>query len=174
MTTSGPARGRGADTLDAVPAPDDPTSPDPTAPRPGDAFRHVPKAEGEPIRVARDLVERVWTNSARFPRDAVDAYLATVVPESARAMNERNNIHGIGLRVAGPEAFAGLPIVVITGDEDPRHPRATDAEVATFVGAEFVWLPDVGLPGHGHMQMIEHGNLAIADLFDRWLIERGL
>ena len=135
-----------------------------------------PLAHGEhaPIVTPRAVIEQMWMNSARFPREAADAYVATVVPESPRAMNERNNIGGSGITVAGPEVFAGLPIVVITGDEDPRHPRETDEAVAGYVGGEFVWLPDAGLSGYGHMQMIERDNLAIADLIERWLENRGL
>ena len=125
--------------------------------------------EDAAIAVPRELIAQVWTNSTRFPHDAEDTYIATVVPESARSMNERNNIHGSGIAVAGPEVFAGIPILVVTGDEDPRHPRETDAAVAAYTGADFIWLPDAGLAGHGHMQMIEHGNLAIADLIEHWL-----
>ena len=131
--------------------------------------RPIAHPEDAAIRVPRDLIAQVWMNSARFPHAAADAYLATVVPESARAMNERNNILGRGIRIAGPAALAGVPILVVTGDEDPRHPRQTDADIADYLGADFIWLPDAGLPGHGHMQMLEHGNLAIADLFENWL-----
>ena len=136
--------------------------------------RPLAHTEDAAISVPRDLIAQVWTNSARFPRDAEDAYVASVVPESARSMNERNNIHGHGIAVAGPEVFAGMPILVVTGDEDPRHPRETDEAVAAYTGADFIWLPDAGLPGHGHMQMIEHGNLAIADLIEHWLEARNL
>jgi pimeloyl-ACP methyl ester carboxylesterase len=130
--------------------------------------------EHEPLAVPRAQIEAAWMNSTHFPHEAAEAYVATVIPEAARSMNERSNIGGCGIGVAGPEVFAGTPIVVITGDEDPRHPRETDEAVAAFVGADFIWLPDAGLAGHGHMQMIEHGNLAIADLIERWLEKRGL
>ena len=61
------------------------------------------------------------------------------------------------------EALAGIPILVITGDSDPRHPRAVDEEVAAYFGADFIWLADRGLTGHGHMMMIEHGHDVVAD-----------
>jgi pimeloyl-ACP methyl ester carboxylesterase len=137
------------------------------------AGRPLAHPEHAPIVTPRAVIEQMWMNSTHFPREAADAYLATVVPESPRAMNERNNIGGSGIAVAGPEVFDGLPIVVITGDEDPRHPRETDEAIADYVGGEFIWLPDIGLPGHGHMQMIERGNLAIADVIECCLEERG-
>jgi pimeloyl-ACP methyl ester carboxylesterase len=133
------------------------------------AGRPLAHPETAAIAVPRALVAQVWSNSDRFPHHAEDVYVGTIVPESARAMNERNNLHGSGIAVAGAEVFAGLPILVVTGDQDPRHPRETDEAVAAFTGADFIWLPDAGLTGHGHMQMIEHGNLAIADLFETWL-----
>jgi pimeloyl-ACP methyl ester carboxylesterase len=136
--------------------------------------RPLAHPENTAIHAPRELVAQVWSNSTRFPSEAEDAYLATIVPESARAMNERNNIHGSGLAVAGPAVFAGTPILIVTGDEDPRHPRVTDEAIAAYTGAEFIWLPDVGLAGHGHMQMLEHGNLAIADLIEEWLEARDL
>jgi pimeloyl-ACP methyl ester carboxylesterase len=127
-----------------------------------------------PVVPARETALAMWANSARFPYDAVDGYIAALVNESPRAMNERSNLDGMGLRVAGPAALAGIPIVVITGDSDPRHPRVTDERIATYFGADFIWLADRGMPGHGHMMMIEHGNDAIADLFLNWLDARGV
>ncbi len=133
----------------------------------GDAAIALP--EDAPLLTPRETVLKMWANSDRFPHTALEAYLAALVPESPRALNERNNVNGGGLRVAGPEALAGIPIVVITGDQDPRHPRAADEEVAEYFGADFIWLADRGLRGHGHMMMIEHGHDVIAGIFLDWL-----
>ena len=130
--------------------------------------------EGSRAPVVRETALAMWANSERFPHAAVEAYLAALVPESPRAMNERSNINGGGLHIAGPQALAGIPILVITGDQDPRHPRIADAKIADYFGADFVWLPDRGLRGHGHMMMIEHGHDAVADIFLNWLEARGL
>ena len=130
--------------------------------------------EGSAVPTPRELALAMWANSERFPHAAVETYLASLVPESPRAMNERSNINGTGVRIAGPQALAGIPIVVITGDQDPRHPRPADQKIAEYLGADFIWLADRGLPGHGHMMMIEHGHDVIADLFLGWLDERGL
>jgi pimeloyl-ACP methyl ester carboxylesterase len=115
------------------------------------------------------MARAMWANAARFPADAFDAYFATLVPEGSRALNERNNIDGTGIGVTEPAALSGIPIAIFTGDNDPRHPRAIDAAVAAYFGAEFVWLADRGLTGHGHMCMIEDGNLAVADLVLDWI-----
>jgi pimeloyl-ACP methyl ester carboxylesterase len=130
--------------------------------------------EDAPSEPVRESALAMWANSARFPSNAVDGYLAALVNESPRALNERSNLNGTGLRIAGPEALAGIPIVVITGDSDPRHPRVTDEAIAKYFGADFIWLADRGMTGHGHMMMIEHGNDAIADVFLAWLDAHGV
>jgi pimeloyl-ACP methyl ester carboxylesterase len=128
----------------------------------------------QPVPAGRDMALAMWANSDRFPSAAVDTYISGLVPESPRAMNERSNLNGTGLKISGPEALAGIPIVVITGDQDPRHPRVTDEGIAEYFGADFIWLADRGITGHGHMMMIEHGNDVIADIFLDWLDKRGL
>jgi pimeloyl-ACP methyl ester carboxylesterase len=130
--------------------------------------------EHAPVAPVRETALAMWANSERFPLDALDGYLGALVNESPRAMNERSNLNGSGLRIAGPEALAGIPIVVMTGDQDPRHPRVTDEAIATYFGADFIWLADRGLRGHGHMLMIERGHEAIADLFLAWLAAHGV
>jgi pimeloyl-ACP methyl ester carboxylesterase len=130
--------------------------------------------DGAAVPATREMALAMWANSEHFPHAAIDAYLASLVPESPRALNERSNINGSGLHVAGPQALAGIPILILTGDRDPRHPRVTDEAIATYFGAEFLWLADRGLTGHGHLMMIEHGHETIADIFLGWLDERGL
>lgn len=49
-----------------------------------------------------------------------------------------------------------------------------DEATAHYLGAEFLWLPDEGIEGNGHMPMIEDNSDAIADRLLRWLDEHGL
>ena len=46
--------------------------------------------------------------------------------------------------------------------------------MAQYLNAEFIWLPDHGLTGHGHMMMIELDNLKIADVLLGWLGRHGI
>jgi len=119
-----------------------------------------------------DLLD--YTHSSLFPREASREYRAFTVPEGSRSLNERNNVGGLGLSVRGPEALTGVPVLVVTGDQDASHPQTVDAAIARYFGGDFVWLADVDLPGHGHMMMLEHGNLEVADVFLGWLQRRGL
>lgn len=81
---------------------------------------------------------------------------------------------GGGLRIGGPASLAQTPILIVTGDHDPRHPRAMDQATARYLGAEFIWLPDEGSSGNGHMPMIEDNSDEIADRLLAWLLAQGL
>lgn len=130
--------------------------------------------EDKPVRVGRDFIESFWANAPRFPKHGLDTYALAIVPESAGLFNERFNIGGRGLRIDDPASLAKLPILIMTGDHDPRHPRAMDEATARYIGAEFVWLPDRGITGNGHMPMIEDNSDEIAALLQEWLAGKGL
>ncbi|MGO4670039.1 alpha/beta fold hydrolase [Bosea sp. 2RAB26] len=130
--------------------------------------------EDRPVVVGEAFMRSFWANAPRFPRQAFEQYRLSIVPESARLFNERFNIGGRGLQIADPAALARTPILIVTGDHDPRHPRAIDEATARYLGAEFLWLPDEGISGNGHMPMIEDNSDAIADRLLLWLAGREL
>ncbi len=133
-----------------------------------------PASTSAPFVAGRDAAIALWAAADRFPIAARDAYLSSLVPESSRAVNERINLDGTGLYLGGPESLANMPILIVTGDQDPRHPRAADEPIADYLGAEFCWLPDRGLSGHGHSMMIESGNDVVASLYLDWLDSVGV
>ncbi|MBB6142508.1 hypothetical protein HNQ77_000446 [Silvibacterium bohemicum] len=62
----------------------------------------------------------------------------------------------------------------MTGDADLEHPRQADEDIAAWLAAQgasaqFVWLPDRGIHGNGHMIMMERNSDRIADLILDWL-----
>jgi len=130
--------------------------------------------EDRPVVVGDAFMRSYWANAPRFPADAFDQYRLSIVPESARLFNERFNIGGRGLRIVDPASLRQTPILIVTGDHDPRHPRAMDEATARYLGAQFLWLPDEGVAGNGHMPMVENNSDALADRLLRWLGERGL
>lgn len=130
--------------------------------------------EDHPVRVGPDFIAAYWANAPRFPKKALAQYRQSIVPESARLFNERFNIGGRGLRINDPASLAEIPILILTGDHDPRHPRRIDQATAEFIGAEFIWLPDLGITGNGHMLMIEDNSHAVAALLLTWLDDRNL
>ena len=127
-----------------------------------------------PVQVGPEFMRSFWANAPRFPHTAFQAYARSVVAESARLVNERFNIGGTALRIERPERVGERPLLVITGPLDPRHPRVADEAVARLFGGEFMWLPDLGIDGNGHMLMIEDNSLLIAELIERWLCAQGL
>lgn len=127
-----------------------------------------------PARVDNDFILRYWANSSRFPHGAFEAYARSIGPESPRILNERFNIGGAGLYLRDPQALERLPILVVTGDCDPRHPRETDGALADFLGADFLWLADEGISGNGHMLMIEDNSEQIARRIGVWLDAQSL
>jgi len=122
----------------------------------------------KPVFVDIEFIRNFWANTSRFPESAIDAYAKSIVPESAAVLNERFNIGGKGLYISGPNVVAARPILVVTGDSDPRHPRTTDAAVADYFNAKHAWLPEHGLHGNGHMLMLEDNSEEIACLVSDW------
>ncbi len=130
--------------------------------------------ETGPFFVEPDFISRYWANAPRFPREALAAYAGSIVPESPRLMNERFNIGGRGIGLADPDKVRARPVLIVTGERDPRHPRAVDEATARHLNADFVWLPDRGVTGNGHMLMLEDNSDDIAGLMLGWLGARGL
>lgn len=120
------------------------------------------------------FVRDFWANAPRFPAHAFDRYVATVVPESPIVLNERFNIGGKGLTLCDPARVAARPILVITGEHDARHPRPVDQTLATYLNADFIWLPDLGVRDNGHMLMIENNSHEIAQVLFDWLRGKGI
>lgn len=129
--------------------------------------------EGRPVWFGPEFAATYWANAPRFPRHAFEIYCRSIVPESARILNERFNIGGSGLRISDPSSLQKHRILLLTGDHDPRHPREADEATARYIGAEFVWLPDRGIRGNGHMMMIEDNSDDLANMVLDWLDENG-
>jgi pimeloyl-ACP methyl ester carboxylesterase len=129
---------------------------------------------GKAVIVDAKFIKDFWANSPRFPLSHFDAYAQTVVPESPFILNERFNIGGSGLRLDAPHVVGNRPILIVTGERDLRHPKHVDGALADYLGAKFLWLPDAGVCGNGHMLMIEDNSHAIADILLQWLAEEGL
>ena len=129
--------------------------------------------EDKPAWFRLEVAKQAFASARLFPVGAMDQYYASLVPESARAINELLNKGGMGL-TADPRKFANVPKVIITGDQDPRHPRAVDAQTAHFLGAEHIYLADVGMSGHGHPMYLDQDNQKVAQLIIDWLAKKGL
>jgi len=121
-----------------------------------------------------DFIRSYWANTPRFPAAALERYARSIVGESPQILNERFRIGGAGLAVQDPAVIGRRPILIVTGEQDPRHPRATDENLALYFGADFCFLPDVGITGNGHMLMLDDNSDDIARCIDDWLDEKGI
>ena len=129
----------------------------------------VYSGEDSPVWFGAEFAAAYWANAPRFPSQAFENYRRSIVPESARILNERFNIGGRGLRISDPSGLKGHRILIVTGDHDARHPREVDEATAKYLGAEFVWLPERGIRGNGHMMMIEDNSDDLAAMVLGWL-----
>jgi pimeloyl-ACP methyl ester carboxylesterase len=114
------------------------------------------------------------TDTPTFPREALGTFLATLVPESARAVNEGRNAAGPELYV-GRDALRGIPAAALAFDRDVADPPSIVQATAEYFDIPFLLADrDWGLPGHGHMAMLERGNLELAARVADWLEATGL
>jgi len=121
-----------------------------------------------------EFIRNYWANTPRFPVAALEQYARSIVGESPLVLNERFHIGGAGLLIKNPEAVGQRPILIMTGELDPRHPRATDEKLAQYLNADFSFLPDLGITGNGHMLMLDDNSDDIAQCIDDWLNKSGI
>jgi pimeloyl-ACP methyl ester carboxylesterase len=143
----------------------------PPNPVPRDAAPPLP--EDGPFYQPPDFARATVANTPTFPLNAWDAFRARLVPESARAVNEGRNAAGPALDV-GPDILHGIPAVALAADLDAADPPAIVRRTAEYFGIPFLQTDaDWGLPGHGHLLMLEHGNRDLAARVADWLEQAG-
>jgi pimeloyl-ACP methyl ester carboxylesterase len=89
-----------------------------------------------------------------------------------------------GGTLAKAAALKSVPILMMFGDNVDLHSRwvayrKLDLEYADAVRAaggkvDVINLPNIGIKGNSHMVMMDKNNGAVADVIQRWLVERGL
>jgi pimeloyl-ACP methyl ester carboxylesterase len=141
------------------------------APPPNLRPRAAPLAnEDTPFRQSADDARAYLTNTAAFPQEAFDTFVSTLVPESARAVNEGRNAAGPELYLERRDVFRDIPAAALATVEDRADPPAIVALSTEHFGIPLIVADtDWGLPGHGHMLMLEHGNEALATRIADWL-----
>jgi len=106
-------------------------------------------------------------NSSQFPPESAVRYAASLIPIPPRLLQQRLNIDGSQLRIGNLAAYAGKPVLVVTGTDDVDHPRSLDAGIVDWLrqsGAtgEHLYLAEKGITGNGHMMMLEGNSREIA------------
>ena len=123
------------------------------------------------------IEKKIVGDGGRFARAGIPLMAAGMGAIAPRLILERLNVRGAQLKIERFENFRGKPILIVTGSHDLDHPRALDAATADWLNAkgaaaEFVYLPDLGITGNGHMMMMEDNSNALADLAVDWIENR--
>ncbi len=122
--------------------------------------------------------EKLVAHAPCFPQERISNLYSTCKTCDPRAILERFNTNGIQLKLDEEviQQRKDLEIFVVTGDFDPPHPYNVDNEIVNYfknlgIMSEFVWLPDIGLKGHGHMFTMENG---CVEIFNKIFEKTGL
>ncbi len=104
--------------------------------------------------------DQAIAGSTRFPMEHVGAMRAGLVGLPPTMLLQRLGVvPGLPV-VQDPSGFAGKPIRLLAGAEDPAHTHTIESRTAEVLrgwgaDAELVWLPDRGIHGNGHFLMFE-------------------
>ncbi|MGY1812294.1 alpha/beta fold hydrolase [Blastococcus sp. SYSU D00820] len=107
--------------------------------------------------------------STRFPRDQVERLRTSFSGLPPKMLLQRIGVIPGLPAVERASAFAGVPIRLVSGPEDPAHTRdVEEATVAQFRGwgadAQVVALADRGISGNGHFLFYEENEEQVLDV----------
>jgi pimeloyl-ACP methyl ester carboxylesterase len=99
-------------------------------------------------------------SSTRFPMDKVEELRAAFVGLPPRMLLQRLGVLEGMPTVDRPSGFAGKPIRLVAGGEDPAHTRAIEDRTVELLrgwgaDASLIWLPEMGVDGNGHFMFLE-------------------
>jgi pimeloyl-ACP methyl ester carboxylesterase len=109
--------------------------------------------------------------STRFPMEYVDQLRSSLVGLPPKMLLQRLGVLEGMPGVGDPSGFAGKPIRLLTGGEDPAHTRAIEERTVELLrgwgaDAELVWLPDRGIEGNAHFLMFERNSDELLEIVE--------
>ena len=151
----------------------------------GDVIDVVFADTGVPFRVDRRrtylyedayIYNQAIATSTRFPMDAVPAMRAGLVGLPPRMLLQRLGVSPGMPVVDDPAGFAGMPVRLLAGSEDPAHTHEIETRTLEQLrswgaNAELVWLPDLGIEGNGHFLMSEENSDEILAVLTALLVD---
>lgn len=128
--------------------------------------------QAEPVRFDRDTAFALFGKSDQFPKAHFENYFRSLVPESPASYNDFQQARGVP--PVGEGLYRDIPSLIVGGEQD-FIPEAAWQRRADYLGMELVMLGrDWGMPGHGHMLMLEENTDAIATRIIDWLEAKGV
>jgi pimeloyl-ACP methyl ester carboxylesterase len=115
------------------------------------------------------IYNQAIATSTRFPRDLVEKMRAGLVALPPRMLLQRIGILPGLPTVENTSAFAGKPIRLLAGTEDPAHTLQSERSTVELLrswgaNVELVWLADRGIVGNGHFLFFEDNAVDILDV----------
>jgi pimeloyl-ACP methyl ester carboxylesterase len=112
-----------------------------------------------------------FANSELFPKANFDDYFRSLVPYSPRIRNAAVGANDeLKLDRKRLDIWKQVPVLFLVAEEDRTVPNALSEETAKIMGLQQILLGrDWGMPGHGHLFIIEKGNDAIAKRVQDWV-----
>ncbi len=120
------------------------------------------------------VMKKLVGGGNQFPINFLENYINSLQVTSPYALYERLNIKGSQLKINDFSPFLKTKILVVTGEYDIDHPKDTDFAIVKYfrkhhIAADFLYLPDVGVMGNGHMMMLEKNSNQIAHKLIEWI-----
>jgi pimeloyl-ACP methyl ester carboxylesterase len=122
------------------------------------------------VRFGAAEAQRFFITSERFPAEAAEQYLSSLVAMSPSIENALGDRGSKEFRIEQLERVGRIPILFLAADDDPLVTVEVLAPMAKLLGVKLTLVEqDWGLRGFGHMLIIERGTLAIAERVSAWL-----
>jgi pimeloyl-ACP methyl ester carboxylesterase len=143
-----------------------------SAEKPMDGWQPAPLDQW--MIIPADLGRIIFANAVRFPQEAFDDYAKSIIPFPAGINNAALGFDD-SLRTS-PESKAlwgkRIPTLLLAAEDDQIVPLSRAAQTSAALGVPLTTLGgDWGLPGHGHLFIVEKGSGAIAVRVEQWLAE---
>lgn len=115
------------------------------------------------------VIDKLVAGAPNFRKENYEDLLNLCRPCHIKSILERFNINGSQISLNEELLHQKTRLIVVTGDFDPPHSFETDNAIVSYfkslgLSADFLWLPEYGLEGHGHTFMMEEGSNRILDL----------
>lgn len=124
--------------------------------------------------IPADLARIIFANAPRFPHEAFDNYARSLVSFSPQINNAALGFTD-GLRTtpgSGAPWGKQIPVLLLAAEEDQTVPLVRAHQMEIALGVPMTTLGgDWGLPGHGHLFIVEKGSDVIAARVETWLTQ---
>ncbi len=130
-----------------------------------------PAPAGQVIVLPREPAMHLFAASPSFPAADFDNYYNSFQPVSPRITNAVSTVtDDLKLDRTRLSAWSHIPVLFLAADEDRVALPERTAVTAELIKANQIMLgTDWGLPGHGHMSMIETGSELISAKVADWM-----